>query len=70
MSRGRGSFTKSEVEAAVKGALDGGVKIGRVEIGKERIVITASGPGEPNCGDAETNEWDEVFDVATKTAIR
>jgi hypothetical protein len=59
MSRSAGAFTKSEVAAALKAALDAGMEVERVEIGKNgKIIIYAGKPGEAN-SEAEKNEWDE-----------
>lgn len=46
MSRTVGAFTKSEVEAAIKGAIDAGMDVGRVEIissDGSKVIITKSG---------------------------
>ena len=42
----------------------------RIEIENGKIVVVIGEPDEPNAGNVEKNEWDEVFDVATKTKIR
>jgi hypothetical protein len=56
MSRSAGAFTKSEVAAALKAALDAGMEVERVEIGKNgKIIIYAGKPGEAN-SEAEKNE--------------
>ena len=45
--RTAGAFTKSEVEAAIKGAIDAGMIVARVEIEPAKITITSGRPGEP-----------------------
>jgi hypothetical protein len=71
LGKGPGAFTQSEIKAAVKGAIDAGMAVARVEIAADgKIVIIAAGgfPGDAN--DAVKNEWDEVFDGSGEDATR
>ena len=54
MARRAAAFKQTDVTRAVKGALDGGMKIGRVEIAEGKIVIIApsSAPEPQNDMDA------------------
>ncbi len=58
MSRGAQSFKQGDVTKAVKGAVNAGLKVQRVEIDKKtgNIILFAGRPGEPSTA----NEWDDV----------
>jgi len=70
MSRSAGAFTQTEVKAAVKAVRDAGVRVGRVEIGKDGKIIIHAGASRDANGDSQRNEWDEVLDGATATPVR
>lgn len=54
----KAKFTQADVTRAVKGAVQGGLPISRVEVDQDgRIIILA---GSPKKLDA-CNEWDEVL---------
>lgn len=57
MSRGGQTFRQSDVTKAVKGALNGGLKVERVEVDSAgKIVVFA----DKSAAAATRNEWDEV----------
>jgi hypothetical protein len=55
---------------ALRAAVAAGIPVKRVDIENGKIAVVMGEPDEPNAGNVEKNEWDEVFDVATKTKIR
>jgi hypothetical protein len=57
MSRGSQNFRQSDLTKAIKGAVNGGLKVERVEIDSAgKIVVFAS---QPTLAVAR-NEWDDV----------
>lgn len=54
----------------MRAALAAGIVVKRVEIENGRIAVVVGGPDEPKASTIDKNEWDEVFDVSTKTEIR
>jgi hypothetical protein len=61
MSRGAQSFKQGDVTKAIKGVVNAGFKIGRVEIGGGKIIVFAGGPEENETGrESHANEWDTV----------
>jgi hypothetical protein len=56
MSRGVHKFKQGDVTKAIKGAVNAGLTVKRVEIEGEKIVVFA---GRPDNHPA-TNEWDDV----------
>jgi hypothetical protein len=57
MSRGAQSFKQGDVTKALKGAVNAGLKIRRVEIDKTgKIILFTGAAGEPT----SANEWDDV----------
>ncbi|MCK1496078.1 hypothetical protein [Bradyrhizobium sp. 188] len=55
MSRNEHSFTQGAVTKAVKAVVKAGMKVGRVEIAPDRIIVFA---GEPEAATPLTNELD------------
>ncbi len=70
MSRGPSKFRQRDLTRALRATVAAGIAVKRVEIESGRIAVVVAESDEPNGGTVEKNEWDEVFDVATKTAIR
>jgi hypothetical protein len=70
MSRGPSKFRQRDVTRALRATVAAGIAVKRVEIENGEIAMVIGEPDEPNGGNIEKNEWDEVFDVATKTKIR
>jgi hypothetical protein len=57
MSKGQHTFKQGDVTKALKGAVNAGLSVQRVEIDREgKIVLIAGRPGQPD----EVNEWDSV----------
>jgi hypothetical protein len=48
MSRGPQAFTESEVTRAVKAVVTAGVKVGRIEIYRGKIIVIAEGSETPS----------------------
>jgi hypothetical protein len=59
MSRGRQAFRQGDVTKAVKGAVNAGVTVKRVEISDGKIVVITSDPS-PLPSETTGNEWDVV----------
>jgi hypothetical protein len=59
MSRGAQTFRQGDVTKALKGAVNAGLSVKRVEIDKKsgNIILFTGAPGEPP---ASANEWDDV----------
>ena len=58
MSRGLHKFKQGDVTKALKGAVNAGLSVARVEIDREgRIVVIT---GRPDQSPLELNEWDTV----------
>jgi len=57
MSRGVHTLKQGDVTKAIKGAVNAGLTVKRVEIEGEKIVVFAGRPDNPP---ASTNEWDDV----------
>jgi hypothetical protein len=57
MSRGVHKFKQGDVTKAIKGAVNAGLSVKRVEIEGGKIVVFA---GRPDSQGAPANEWDEV----------
>jgi len=70
MSRGPWTFRPRELTRALRATVAAGIPVKRVEIENGKIAVMVGEPDESNVGTVEKNEWDELFDVATKTAIR
>jgi hypothetical protein len=68
--RGPSDFRQRDVTRVLKATLQAGVPVKRVEYENGKIAVVVGVPDEPNAGNVEKNEWDEVFDGAIKTAIR
>ena len=60
MSRGAQNFKQGDVTKAVKGAVNGGIEVHRVEICDGKIVIFAGNGQAPSLGKPTSNEWDAV----------
>ena len=56
MSRGA-HIKQGDVTKAIKGAVNAGLSVKRVEIEGGKIIVFA---GRPDDGPTSTNEWDEV----------
>jgi hypothetical protein len=56
MSRGAHKFRQGDVTRAVKGAVNAGLAVARVEIQEGKIIIFTGRPDEPG----QVNEWDTV----------
>lgn len=59
-----------DLTRVLKATQRAGFPVKRVEYENGKIAVVIGGPDEPNACNLEKNEWDEVFDGATKTAIR
>jgi hypothetical protein len=59
MSRGTQAFRQSDVTKAVKGAVNAGLEVQRIEIESGKIVVFAGRPDLRPPGQS-VNEWDEV----------
>jgi hypothetical protein len=70
MSHGPSTFRQRDLMRALRAAVAAGIPVKRVDIENGKIAVVMGEPDEPNAGNVEKNEWDEVFDVATKTKIR
>jgi hypothetical protein len=57
MSRGAHKFKQADVTKAIKGAVNAGLSVKRVEIEGGKIVVFA---GRPDNQSAQANEWDDV----------
>ena len=57
MSRGAHKFKQGDVTKAIKGAVNAGLAVWRVEIEGGKIVIVA---GRPDNQPEPANEWDDV----------
>ena len=62
MSRGQQTFKQRDVTKALKGVVNAGVAVGRVEIDKDGKIVIVTGQPEDaaNREKPEKNEWDEV----------
>ena len=62
MTRGPLTFRQQDVTRAIKAVIAAGIKVARVEIGKDgRIVVVSGQPTETAGADkALPNEWDDV----------
>lgn len=60
MPKRASAFTKSEVRAAVKAALDAGLEVGRVEFRKDGFAVIVGKPTEA-LNELDANPWDEVL---------
>jgi hypothetical protein len=57
MSKGQHTFKQGDVTKALKGAVNAGMSVKRVEIDRDgKIVVITGRPGQP----IEENEWDSV----------
>jgi hypothetical protein len=57
MSKGQHTFKQGDVTKALKGAVNAGLRVQRVEIDRQgKIVVIAGREDQP----AEANEWDSV----------
>jgi hypothetical protein len=56
MSRGAHKFKQGDVTKAVKGAVNAGLSVKRIEIQDGKIVLYAGRPDDR----AQANEWDDV----------
>jgi hypothetical protein len=63
------NLTKAKVTRAIKGALEAGIEIARIEVDNGKITIIA---GKPTTADqnATQNEWDEIYDSAAPPKVR
>lgn len=61
MARTPSHFRQSDVSRAVKAALDAGLDVGGIEIGKDGTIRVIVGRDSPPPG-RESNEWDEVLE--------
>jgi hypothetical protein len=59
MSRGRQGFRQADVTKALKGAVNAGVTVKRVEISDGKIVVITGDPS-PLLTETTSNEWDAV----------
>jgi hypothetical protein len=57
MSRGAHTFKQGDVTKAIKGAVNAGLAVKRVEIEAGKIVVFAA---RPDSQPVPENEWDEV----------
>jgi hypothetical protein len=57
MSRGAHKFKQGDVTKAIKGFVNAGLAVKRVEIESWKIVVFA---GRPDNHPASANEWDDV----------
>jgi hypothetical protein len=57
MSRGVHKFKQGDITKAIKGAVNAGLAVKRVEIEGGKIVVFA---GRPDNQSASTNDWDDV----------
>jgi hypothetical protein len=57
MSRGAQAFKQNDVKKAIKGAVNAGLAVNRVEIEAGKIVVFTDGPPDHS---APTNEWNDV----------
>jgi len=60
MSRGAQPFTQRSVTTAVKGVVQAGVKVARVEIADGKITVFAGEPEVAVPQNDDVNEWDSV----------
>lgn len=59
MKRHNSNFKQIDLTRAIRGSEKGGMRVGRVEIGRDgRIIVTA----QEVALQTEANDWDEVFD--------
>jgi hypothetical protein len=58
MSKGQHTFKQGDITKALKGAVNAGVKVQRVEIDREGKIVLF--PGEPRPSAKTDNEWDDV----------
>jgi hypothetical protein len=56
MSRGAHKFKQGDVTKAIKGAVNAGLAVARVEIQEGKIIVFTGRPGDKG----QTNEWDDV----------
>jgi hypothetical protein len=57
MSRGAQAFKQNDVKKAIKGAVNAGLAVSRVEIEGKKIVVFADRPDDQS---ARPSEWDDV----------
>jgi hypothetical protein len=60
MSRGAQTFKQVDVTKALKGAMNAGIEVDRVEITDGKIVIFADRGQAARLGEPILNEWDAV----------
>jgi hypothetical protein len=74
MARGPLLFRQRDVTAAVKGVLQAGLTVYRVEIGKDGRIIVISDLVPPvaneTAPDPEPNPWDRMVEDALKGKVR
>jgi hypothetical protein len=70
MSRGQWTFRPRDLTRALLAAEKAGTPVKQINIENGKFTLVVGEPDEPNAGNGEKNEWDEVFDGAIKTAIR
>jgi hypothetical protein len=68
--RGPSVVRQRDVMRMVKGTQGAGLPVKRVEYENGKIAVVIGEPDKLNACTVEKNEWDEVFDGATKTATR
>ena len=56
MSRGIHKFKQGDVTKAIKGAVNAGLSVKRIEIQEGKIIVFAGRPDDR----AQANEWDDV----------
>jgi hypothetical protein len=60
VSRARQRFRQTDVTKAVKGAVSGGLTVGRVEISPEGHIVVIAGKPEEGQTSAEVNPWHTI----------
>ena len=60
MSRAPSTFKQRDLAAALRVAQAAGLKVARVEIGRDGRIVMVTGAGESACPE-QGNEWDEVL---------
>jgi hypothetical protein len=64
------TFRETDVRRAIKAALSAGIKISRIEIGRDgRIVVVPGEPTKEEC-QGQDNPWDEVLTKNAEDAKR
>jgi hypothetical protein len=56
VSRGAHKFKQGDITKAIKGAVNAGLSVGRVEVQEGKIIVFAGRPDDR----PQTNEWDDV----------